>query len=310
VNLNLAAMLGVNLQSLNATLSTFFGGYIFPNTNYQVGGHGYDIIMQMSRADLKDLSILQNLYVRNGLGRMISISNLVSITSDTTLTDRVHVNGLRGGEIDIVPAHGYSTGDLVHDVNAKAAKILPDNLQIVWGGEGRNLLQNSSSGNLFIALGVLFIYLVLAALFESFIDPIIILCTVPMCVVAGLIGLHLVGGSINIYTKIALVTLVGLVSKHGVLITQFANQLKKEGLDITEAIKRAALVRLRPILMTSLTMILGALPLVFAMGTDSIGRSQIGIIIVLGLLVGSFFSLFIVPIAYLTLGKFKTRFKH
>ena len=309
INLNLAAMLGVDLQSLNTTLSTFFGGYIFPNTTYQVGGHGYDIIMQMSRADLKDLSILQNLYVRNGQGKMISVSNLVSVTSDTTLTDRVHVNGLRGGEIDIVPANGYSMGDLIHDVDAKAAKILPQNLQIVWAGEGRSLLENASSGNLFIALGILFIYLVLAALFESFIDPIIILCTVPMCVVAGLIGLHLIGGSINIYTKIALVTLVGLVSKHGVLITQFANQLKKEGMEISEAIKKAALIRLRPILMTSLTMILGALPLVFAMGTDSIGRSQIGVIIVLGLLVGSFFSLFVVPIAYLMLGKFKTRFK-
>lgn len=309
VNLNLATMLGVDLNTLNTTLSTFLGGYTFPNSTYQVNGYAYSIIMQLPRALLGDLSILNNLYVTNASNQLIQTSRFITVTPTSDLPTHMHVNQLRAGEVDVIPAPGYSNGEIIQEVQKVAAQVLPQGLEISWGGQGRNLLENASSGDLFIILGLVFIYLVLAALFESFLDPLIILCTVPLCIVAGLIGLKLIGGSINIYTKIALVTLIGLVSKHGVLITQFANQLRAEGHELVDAVKQAALIRLRPILMTTLTMVLGALPLVFAVGTDATGRSQIGMIIVLGLLLGSLFSLFVVPVAYLIMGRFKTKFR-
>jgi len=309
INRNLATMLDVDLATLNSTLSTFLGGYTFPNTTYQVNGFGYPIVMQLPKANLNDLSVLHQLYISNKSGQLIPSSQLISTTASADLPERVHINQLRAGEIDVSAASGYSNGQLIDSIQATAATVLPKNLQIAWGGAGRKLLQNAASGDAFILLGLVFIYLVLAALFESFLDPLIILCTVPLCIVAGLIGLYLIDGSINIYTKIALVTLIGLVSKHGVLITQFANQLRAEGLPAVEAVKKAALIRLRPILMTSLTMILGAIPLVFGIGTDGVGRQQIGIIIVLGLLLGSLFSLLVVPVAYLVIGRFKKKYR-
>lgn len=310
INRNLATMLGVDLGTLNDTLSTFLGGYTFPNTTYQVGGYGYPITMQLSAQDLQDISVLHNLYVQNGSGQLIPSSSMISVSPSFDLPTRVHINQLRAGEVDLSAAPGYSTGDMIAKVQSTAEQILPEGMQIAWSGQGRNLIQNEASGNIFILLGLVFIYLVLAALFESFIDPLIILCTVPLCIVAGLIGLYLIGGSINIYTKIALVTLIGLVAKHGVLITQFANQLRSQGVSPREAVTKAAMIRLRPILMTSLTMILGAIPLLLAFGTDATGRSQIGAIIVLGLLLGSFFSLFVVPVAYLAIGKFKKKYRY
>ncbi len=309
VNRNLARQLGVDLGVLNNTLSTFLGGYTFPDTTYQINGYGYGITMQLPATDLVDMGILQKLYVANNQNQLIPISSLVTVTPSLDLPSRVHINQLRGGEIDLNIASNYSMGQAMAQVQATAAQVLPHNMEVTWAGQMRDLMQNSASGNLFIVLGLVFIYLVLAAIFESFFDPLIILCTVPLCIVAGLLALYCVGGSINIYTKLALVTLIGLVSKHGVLITQFANQLQSEGKDVVTAVKEAALIRLRPILMTSLTMILGALPLVFTMGADATGRRQIGMIIVFGLLLGTIFSLFIVPVAYTLMARFKTRFK-
>jgi multidrug efflux pump subunit AcrB len=147
-------------------------------------------------------------------------------------------------------------------------------------------------------LGVIFIYLILAALFESFRDPWMILLTVPVCVVGALVALYVSGGALNLYTMIGLVTLIGLVSKHGVLITQFTHQLREKGMSKTDALIEAASIRLRPILMTTATMVLGALPLVFARGQGALGQHEIGLVIVSGLLVGTFFSLFVVPVAY------------
>jgi multidrug efflux pump len=307
VNRNLARQLGVDLGVLNNTLSTFLGGYTFADTTYQINGYGYGITMQLPPADLVDMNVLQKLYVANNQNQLIPISSLVSVTPSLDLPSRVHVNQLRAGEIDLNIASDYSMGQAMAQIQKTAAEVLPHNMEVTWAGQLRDLLQNSVSGNLFIVLGLVFIYLVLAAIFESFFDPLIILCTVPLCIVAGLFALYLVGGSINIYTKIALVTLIGLVSKHGVLITQFANQLQSEGKELAVAVKEAALIRLRPILMTSLTMILGAMPLILTTGTDANGRRQIGMVIVFGLLIGTIFSLFIVPVAYTLMARFKSK---
>lgn len=309
IHRNLVTELGLDLGVLNNTLMAFLGGYTFSNTHYQVNGYAYPIVMQLPYAALGDLSVLQKIHVETQKGARIPVSSLVSVLPNQDLAMRLHINQMRSGEVDFNIASSYSVGQAMNQVKAVAAAVLPANLSIVWGGKMRNLMQNEASGNLFIILGLVFIFLVLAALFESFYDPLIILCTVPLCIVAGLGALYLMGGSINIYTKIALVTLIGLVSKHGVLITQFANQRCSEGADALTAVKEAALIRLRPILMTSLTMILGALPLILSMGTDANGRRQIGIVIVFGLLLGSLFSLFIVPAAYVLIHHLKNKIK-
>jgi len=160
-------------------------------------------------------------------------------------------------------------------------------------------LETGSSMTIIFLLGLLFIYLVLSAQFESFIDPFIILLTVPLSVIGGLFFLKLFGGSLNLYTDIGLVTLIGLVSKHGILITQFANQIRiNEGLNAKEAVVKAASIRLRPILMTTGAMIFGAMPLLLATGFGANSRSQIGQVIVGGLLFGTFFSLILTPVMY------------
>ena len=181
---------------------------------------------------------------------------------------------------------------------------LGDNESYAFGGRVQAFLQSKGTMLGLFGLSLIFIYLVLAAQFESFIDPFIILLSVPLCIVGALITLKLTGGSLNLYTNIGLITLVGLISKHGILITQFANKELQKGTVLLEAVKRAAVIRLRPILMTTFAMVLGSIPLAFAMGPGSVSHRQIGWCIVGGMLFGTFFSLFVVPTAYLLLARF------
>lgn len=308
INRDYATSLGVDINAINTAISTLFGGYT-AETQYQVGGYGYPIVVQLPEDALQNFSILNTTYVKNSSGQLIPLSSLVSAKMALDLPYRTHVNLLRAGEVDANIAPGYTTGQVVAQVN-NIAKNLPANLSVSFSDRIASFQSSINTMSLIFILGFMFIYLVLAALFESFIDPLIMLVGIPPCILGALFALWLMGGSLNIYTSISPVTLIGLVSKHGVLITQFSNQLRAEGLEITEAVKRAASIRLRPILMTSLTMILGALPLVFATGTDAFGRRQIGVVIVFGLVLGTFFSLFVVPVAYTLLAQFKHRFKH
>ncbi|MDF2939665.1 MAG: acriflavin resistance plasma rane protein [Gammaproteobacteria bacterium] len=309
INRNLVAELGVNIGDLTDTISTMLGGQTLVS-QYQAEGQGYPIQLQLPKDNLQDLSVLDKIYVKSNTGVLIPVSRFVTVQSTLDLPSRFHVNQLRAGQVTANINPGYTMGQAVAVIQAAAKSSLPDGMQLVFAGDARNMLQNSQSLNLIFALGLLFIYLVLAALFESFVDPLIILLTIPLCITGALIALKLTGGSLNMYTGIGLVTLIGLVSKHGVLITQFANQLRSEGLELKEALIEAASIRLRPILMTTATMVLGAIPLIFATGTDANGRQQIGWVIVAGLIVGTFFSLFVVPIAYSLLSKHKTKFKY
>jgi multidrug efflux pump len=308
VNRDFATSLNVNINDINVAISTLFGGYTAV-TQYQVGGYGYPIVVQLPEADLQNFSILNTTYVKNANNQLIPLSSLVSAKMALDLPYRMHVNLLRAGEVDANIAPGYTTGQVMAEVY-QLAKNLPANLSVTFADRIANFQQNINAMDSIFVLGFIFIYLVLAALFESFIDPLIMLVGIPPCILGALFALWLMGGSLNIYTSISLVTLIGLVSKHGVLITQFSNQLRAEGMELTDAVKRAASIRLRPILMTSLTMILGALPLIFATGTDAFGRRQIGLVIVFGLILGTFFSLFVVPVAYTILAQFKHKFKH
>jgi multidrug efflux pump subunit AcrB len=210
-------------------------------------------------------------------------------------------------QIYVTPKANAPLSEVISHITSAAHQLLPSTVQINLTGEARKLQKSNLGLYAAFGLGVLFVYLILAALFESFIDPLIILLTVPMCVVGALLALKLEGGSFNMYTGIGLVTLIGLVSKHGVLITQFTNELRSQGCSLEEALVRACGVRLRPILMTTSTMVLGALPLLVSHGAGAEGRIQLGWVIVAGLLLGTVFSLWIVPLSYYFLSGLKEK---
>lgn len=304
INRNLAASLGISLSTIDNTLSTFFGGYKL-RTNYYLGAETYPIYLQLPKEDLADFSILQHIEVPDATDHLIPISRLVKVKQQLALPTREHFNQMRSGQVYATPNSSVPLGEAVKVIRHMAKQILPSGDSIQFVGSARQMLHNNHSMVMIFILGILFIFLVLAALFESFIDPLVILFTIPVCIVGALTILKITGGTLNTYTGIGLVTLIGLVSKHGILITQFANRLRKEGKSIYEAVVAAATIRLRPILMTTMTMVLGAVPLVLTGGPGHDGRAQIGWVIIAGLLIGTVFSLFIVPVMYSLLARLK-----
>lgn len=303
IDRDLAADLQVNIDDIANTISTMLGG----NTvgDFQADNQSYDVILQIEKIDLKDFNSLKKLYVNNANGKQIPISNLISITPNVTLSSRDHYDRMRTADLDIQLAPGYKLSDGMQYLQTLLPQLLPGNDKYEFSGAAKDLQESNSNMLMIFGLALAFIYLVLAALFESFIDPLIILLTVPLCFVGALLALKWQNGSLNLYTNIGLVTLIGLISKHGILITQFANERLAKGVDSFTAVVEAASIRLRPILMTTATMVLGALPLALAVGPGSVSRSQIGWVIVSGLLFGTFFSLIVVPVAYTYLAKFK-----
>lgn len=306
INRNIAADLQVNLNDVSTAIATLLGGK--NESTFEFDGQNYDVILQMKRNDLKDLQGLDKIYVRSATSNMVPLSSLISIKPVVGPVMLPHYNRLRSDEISANIAPGYSIGQVVSYLNSFMKAHLPANAKYAFSGAVKDYLQSHSRMEMIFLLALAFIYLVLAAQFESFIDPFIVLLSVPLSLVGGLFVLKLAGGTMNIYSQIALVTLIGLIAKHGILITEFANQLRDEGKDKMHAITEATALRLRPILMTTGAMVLGALPLALATGPGAVSRQQVGWVIVGGMLFGTFFSLFVVPSAYLYLSK-KTKIR-
>jgi multidrug efflux pump len=208
-----------------------------------------------------------------------------------------HFNKLRAAIISANLNPGYALGDALADMR-ELAKQLPSHVGVDYAGVSREFTQSSRGLYEVFVMALLFIFLVLAAQFESFADPLIIMLTVPITMTGALLALWLTGNTVNVYSQIGLVTLVGLITKHGILIVEFANQLQEAGKSRIEAVQEAAVLRLRPILMTTGAMVLGALPLAIATGAGAESRQDIGWVIVGGLLVGTFFTLFVIPVVY------------
>jgi len=214
-----------------------------------------------------------------------------------------HFNRIRAATITATLAPGYPVGDALDAMQNAAKKVLPPTVQTDLNGLSREFRDSSTEIYFVFVLALAFIFLVLAAQFESFIDPFIIMLTVPLAVTGALVALWIAGGTLNIYSKIGLVTLVGLITKHGILIVEFANQIQAKGKGVLEAVEEAAVMRLRPILMTTGAMVLGAVPLAFASGAGAESRQQIGWVIVGGMLLGTLLTLFVVPTAYTLLAR-------
>lgn len=296
---NLAASLGVDSQNIADTFSILMSGRHI--TDVKTNEKSYQVLVQMNLQDLSSFGSLSKIYVPSDSGLMIPLSNLIKVTPDVRQSSLFRYNRVNTAQISANISSGYSMSEVYKEMNRLANQTQLQGAEIDFGGRMAAFL--SSSGTMFglFALALIFIYLVLAAQFESFVDPFIILLTVPLSTVGALITMLLTGGDLNLFTNIGLITLVGLISKHGILITQFANENFKEGVSLVEAVKAGAITRLRPILMTTSAMVLGSIPLAFAMGPGNVSNNMIGWVIVGGLGFGTIFSLLIVPVAYVIL---------
>lgn len=313
INRDMAAALGVNPQDIGDTVAAMMSGAHWGDV--QAGGNtSYRVLVQMRKQDLENFKAINKLYVRSANpdpsnpdagGVMIPLSSLVKLTPIVGQSAYTHFNRLRSASITARLAAGYSESEAIDYIRQVAPDVLGPKFKYEFSGKARQFIDSSGSMTGFMLLALAFIYLVLAAQFLSFLDPLIVLLSVPLSVVGALVSLRLTGGSLSLYSQIGLVTLVGMISKHGILITQFVNDLRRQGMAMQEAIVKAASIRLRPILMTTMAMVFGTLPLAFAMGPGSVGRRQIGWVIVGGLLLGTFFSLVVVPVAYAYLGRYK-----
>jgi multidrug efflux pump len=291
-----AADLGISIAVIGQTLETMLGGRQV--TRYKQNAEQYDVIVQVKADGRVDPRDIHDIFVRGKGGQMVPLSNLVTVQETVSPRELNHFGQRRAVTITANLTPDFALGEALVWMDATAARILPSGYSTDYDGMSREYRTSSASLALTFALALAFIYLVLSAQFESFLDPFIIMLTVPLSMAGALGALWLTGGTLNVYSQIGLVTLIGLITKHGILIVEFANQLRSQGKEVLEAVIEAAVLRLRPILMTTGAMVLGAIPLAFATGAGAESRQQIGWVIVGGLLVGTFFTLFVVPTIY------------
>jgi len=296
---------GLQVEAVGRTLETFLGGRQV--TRFERDGEQYDVVVQLAETDRSTPQDLSSIYVRSRDGAMIQLSNVVDVKDTVAPKELNRFNQLRSAKITANLAPALSIGEGLAFLEQTAREVLPDNVQITYDGQSREFKESGSSLYFVFILALLFIYLVLAAQFESFVDPFIIMLTVPLSITGALLALNLTGGSLNVYSQIGLVTLVGLITKHGILIVEFANQLREQGRSAREAVVDSAVMRLRPILMTTGAMVLGAIPLALAEGAGAESRQQIGWVIVGGMSLGTLLTLFVVPTAYTLLSRGRRR---
>ena len=292
-----SAVLGVSLASIGRTLETMLGSRQV--TTYIDRGREYNVILMGKEADRSSPDDLTNLYVRSSItGDLVPLANLVSITESAGPAQLNRHDRMRAITIEAGLAEGVSLGEAIDLISELAQETLPAAARISWDGASKEYLESGGSLYLTFAMALLVVFLVLSAQFESFINPMIILVTVPLAMTGALLGLLLYGSSVNVFSQIGAILLIGLSAKNGVLIVEFANQLRDRGLEIHEAVLQAATVRLRPILMTSAATTFGALPLLLGSGAGWESRQPIGIVIVFGVTISAALTLFFVPALY------------
>jgi multidrug efflux pump len=291
-----AADLGVAVDQVARTVETMLGGRNV--TRYKRGSDQYDVIVQTVAAGRATPDDIEKLFVRTRNDTMVPLSSMVKVREAVAARELNHFNQRRSVTITANLAPNYSLGEALDFMDGAAAKVLQPGYATELNGVSREFRASTGALGLVFVLALVFIFLVLAAQFESFVDPFIILLAVPLSMVGALTALQLSGGTLNVYSQIGLVTLIGLITKHGILIVEFSNQLRQQGRSIRDAVMEAATLRLRPILMTTGAMVLGALPLALARGAGAESRQQIGWVIVGGMSVGTLLTIFVVPTVY------------
>ena len=296
-----AADMGVSIDAIARTVETMLGGRVV--TRYKRDGEQYDVVVQTVSGNRSTPEDIDRLFVRGRGDAMIPLASLVKTREVVVPRELNHFAQRRSASITANLTPDFALGDALSAMDAIAREVLPAGYTTDLNGQSREFKSSSGSLALVFALSLLFIFLVLAAQFESFVDPFIILLSVPLSMLGALLALRWSGGTINVYSQIGLITLVGLISKHGILIVEFANQLREQGRSKLDAVCQSAQLRLRPILMTTGAMVLGAVPLALATGAGAESRQQIGWVIVGGMSLGTLLTLFVVPAMYLMLSR-------
>lgn len=295
-----AAQMGVSMQDLGGTLATLLGEAEI--NRFTIEGRSYKVIAQVERPYRDNPDWLNNYYVKNTQGELLPLSTLIKVSDRARPRQLNQFQQLNAAKISGFPL--VSMGEAIDTVLQIAREEAPAGFAFDYGGASRQFVQEGSALWVTFALALAIIFLVLAAQFESFRDPLVILVTVPLSICGALIPLFLGWSSMNIYTQVGLVTLIGLISKHGILIVEFANQLRKDkGLTAREAVEEAAAIRLRPVLMTTAAMVFGMVPLILATGAGAVSRFDIGMVIATGMSIGTLFTLFVLPCVYTLLAK-------
>ncbi|MDR3503152.1 MAG: efflux RND transporter permease subunit [Legionella sp.] len=297
INRSKASEMGLDMQAVGSSLTSALSGNYVNYFNLQ--GRSYQVIPQLDRSFRMSPEQLGRIYVKSINGAMVPLSTVVSAVEKTAPNAASHFQQLNSATIQAIMMPGKTLGEGLHFLQEAANEILPKGFSSDYGGASRQFMQEGNALLFAFVFAIIIIFLVLSAQYESFRDPLIVLISVPMSICGALIPLNLGLASINIYTQVGLITLIGLISKHGILIVDFANQLQREkNLDRRAAVEEAAGIRLRPILMTTAAMVFGVLPLLIASGAGAVSRFDIGLVIAAGLLIGTCFTLFVVPTMY------------
>ena len=294
-----AATLGLSMKDVGGALSAMLGGgYV---NYFSIAGRSYRVIPQVRRIDRLNPDQLYSYYIDTAAGGVVPASTVVKLVTRTIPESINHFQQLNSATISGVSA--VPLGQALQSLRQIARQVLPSGYNVDYAGQSRQAVQESGAFLVTLAFALIIIYLALAALFESFVDPLVVLMSVPMAIFGAMVFIFEGAATLNIYSEVGLVTLVGLIAKHGILIVQFANEQQLAGLGKREAVLEAATIRLRPILMTTGAMVLGTLPLVVASGAGAAGRNQMGLVIFTGISIGTMFTLFVVPAMYLMLAR-------
>ncbi len=300
VNRDKVATVGTSVEAVGRTLETLLGGRNV--TRFKRGSEQYDVIVQVEDEQRATPGDVSNIYVRSGDGQMVPLSNIVDVRETVAAKELNHFNKLRAATVSAGLAPGYSMAEAIEWMEAALEEVAPD-AQYDLSGQSREFRESASDFSVILLLALAFIFLVLAAQFESWVDPLVILVSVPLAAFGAFLLLRLTGGSWPIYSQIGIVTLIGLIAKHCILIVEFANQLQERGRSKFDAVLESSALRLRPILMTTGAMVLGSLPLAIATGAGAEARNQIGRVIVGGMAIGTVFTLLVVPVVYLLIAR-------
>lgn len=297
VDYDRAAELGVTVSNIGRTLETMLGSRRV--TTYIENGEEYDVLVEGDRERQRTPASLENIYVRSArTGELIPLSNLVTLEEFADSNSLNRYNRMRALTLEANLAEDYTLGEALEFLQKLAREHLPETAQIDFKGQSRDFQESGQALFFVFSLGLIVVFLVLAAQFESWIHPLVIMLTVPLAIAGGLLGIYLTGGTLNLYSQIGLVILVGIAAKNGILIVEFANQLRDQGMDFDAALLESSRVRLRPILMTGITTAASAIPLIFAFGAGAETRTAIGAVMLGGVLVATLFTLFLVPAGY------------
>lgn len=291
-----AKSLGLSVQDIAQTMQLAFSGQRF--SYFEMFGNQYQVIAQFDRANRDEPLDLKSLFVRNNNGELIQLDNVVTVVEKSSPPQLYNFNRYESATISAGLAPGKTVGDGVDEMNRIAAKVLDDSFTTDLSGASRDYAESGSNISFAFGLALILIYLILAAQFESFIDPLIIMITVPLALAGAVLSLWIFGQTLNIFSEIGIIMLIGLVTKNGILIVEFANQKREQGEDLMHATIDAAVSRFRPILMTSLATMLGALPIALAIGAGAKSRVSMGIVVIGGLLFSLVLTLFVIPAMY------------